>query len=117
MKVITIRAAKNHTMNFTECFAIVMAGMPVRELAMNRFTPTGGVTNPMARFAVIIMPKCTGWIPAAEIIGIKIGVHIRIAETESMDRPIKRRKAFITRRSIILDDIAESINAANCCGA
>ena len=29
----------------------------------NRFTPRGGVDMPMARFTVIIMPKCTGLMP------------------------------------------------------
>lgn len=28
-------------------------------IATNRFTPTGGVTWPMARFTVAMMPKCT----------------------------------------------------------
>ena len=32
----------------------------VSELATNKFTPIGGVTNPIARFTTIITPNWTG---------------------------------------------------------
>ena len=42
-----------------------MIGISVSELATNRLTPIGGVTNPIARLTTIMIPKWIGFMPTA----------------------------------------------------
>ncbi len=44
--------------------------------AATRLMPTGGVTCPIARFTVIMIPKCSGFTPIAWITGSKIGKNM-----------------------------------------
>ena len=53
-----------------------MIGISVSELATNRLTPIGGVTNPIARLTTIMIPKWIGFMPTAVTIGRRIGVRI-----------------------------------------
>ena len=73
-----------------------MTGTSVSELATNRFTPIGGVTNPIARFTIMTTPKWIGFIPMLCTIGSRIGLKIRIAGVVSMTIPTMSRKMFIT---------------------
>ncbi len=41
-----------------------------------RFTPTGGVTIPIAMFTIMIQPRWIGLIPSAVATGTRIGTRI-----------------------------------------
>ena len=64
-----------------------MIGISVSELATNRLTPIGGVTNPIARLTTIMIPKWIEFMPTAVTIGRRIGVRIRIAGVVSITIP------------------------------
>ena len=59
-----------------QAFASFSIGILVMPDATNRLMPIGGVTIPIARLQVMMIPKCTGSIPAAVAIGTMIGVKI-----------------------------------------
>ena len=86
-------------MNGTACLAIAKIGNFVIELATNRFTPIGGVTNPIARFTTIITPKWIGSIPKPVAIGKKIGARIKIAGVVSIIIPTKSKNRLIINKS------------------
>ena len=93
-----------------------MTGTSVSELATNRFTPIGGVTNPIARFTIMTTPKWIGFIPMLCTIGSSIGLKIRIAGVVSITIPTISRKIFITIRSTISFVKCASIHALTVCG-
>ena len=57
MNVISNKATKNIKIIGAAFLAISITGTSVSELATKRFTPIGGVTNPIARLTTIIIPK------------------------------------------------------------
>ena len=97
-------------------FAICIIGTLVSELATNRLTPTGGVTNPTARFTIIMTPKWIGFIPTCSTIGSKIGLKIRIAGVVSMTIPTIRSTTLMTRSSTISLEKCVMIHALTSCG-
>lgn len=78
---------------------MAMIGISVMELATNKLMPIGGVTKPMAKFTIIMTPKCRGDTPTAVTIGRRIGVRMRMAGVVSMTMPTKSRKIFTAMRS------------------
>jgi len=68
----------------------------------NKQDPTGGVTEPIPRFNISIIPKCTGLIPILAMIGRKIGVKISTAGVRSRNIPMTRRNTFIISKSTYL---------------
>ena len=97
-------------------FAICIIGTLVSELATNRLTPTGGVTNPTARFTITMTPKWIGFIPTCSTIGSKIGLKIRIAGVVSMTIPTIRSTTLMTRSSTISLEKCVMIHALTSCG-
>src|SRR5699024_6349748 len=64
--------------------------------ATNKLTPSGGVTNPIARFITSMIPKWIGSIPIFVTTGKSIGVKITIAEIVSINIPtINNNKLII----------------------
>ena len=101
MRVIRSSAARKNAIIGRAFFAICITGTSVSELATNRLTPIGGVTNPMARLTTMITPNWIGFIPIACTIGSRIGVRIRIAGVVSMIIPtISRKRLMISRIAI-----------------
>jgi hypothetical protein len=49
--------------------------------------PTGGVSRPMPRLRIMMIPKCTGSIPKVLITGRKIGVQMSNIGARSMNVP------------------------------
>ncbi|CUN62179.1 Uncharacterised protein [Hungatella hathewayi] len=64
----------------------------------NRVVPTGGVMVPIHKLKIIMMPKCTVFIPSFWQIGRKIGVKIRQAGVISMNVPIISRRILMINR-------------------
>lgn len=95
---------------------ISITGISVRELATNKFTPIGGVMNPIARLTIIMTPKCIGLIPILCTIGIKIGVNINIAGVVSITIPTTNNTKLITNNSIILFVKLTEIHSLTSCG-
>jgi len=50
----------------------------------NKHVPTGGVSKPMQRLAIMMMPKWTGSIPREIAIGRKIGVKINTSAADEL---------------------------------
>jgi hypothetical protein len=57
MTVMTVKLKIIATKNGTVAFARDSIDKPDIPEPTNRFTPTGGVINPMAKFTIIIIPK------------------------------------------------------------
>ena len=76
----------------------------------NSVVPTGGVMVPIHRLNIIMIPKCTVFIPRAWQIGRKIGVKIRQAGVMSINVPIISRRILmikrITYRLLLIPNIA-----------
>ena len=70
--------------------------------AVNRFAPRGGVTKPIAKFKIMIIPKWTGLTPTKVTIGNKIGVKIMIAAHVSINVPTKSNKTLMSNSNNIL---------------
>src|SRR6266540_3235688 len=68
--------------------------------ATKMLMPNGGVKHPMLRFAVMMIPKWIGSMPAALMMGRRIGVSSRIAEAVSMKQPTISRNALMTSSSV-----------------
>ena len=116
MKVIRSSAARKNAIIGRAFFAICITGTSVSELATNRLTPIGGVTNPMARLTTMITPNWIGFIPIACTIGSRIGVRIRIAGVVSMTIPtISRKRLMISRIATGLWKLFR-INSLTVCG-
>lgn len=75
--------------------------IPEIPLATNRFTPSGGVQNPIAKLTVKMTPNKIGSIPNANATGKRIGVRIIIDEMVSMNMPTKSKNRFITNSTTI----------------
>ena len=56
-KVMIISAIRKAAINGADRRAMRRTEIPVKELATNRLTPIGGVTNPIARLTTMITPK------------------------------------------------------------
>src|SRR5699024_8398255 len=69
--------------------------------ATNKLTPSGGVTNPIARFITNMIPKCIGSIPIFVTTGKRIGVKITIAEIVSINIPTINKNILIINIIII----------------
>lgn len=79
---------------------------------VNKIAPTGGVMQPIQRLKVIIIPKCTGFIPKLFAIGSSMGVNIKIAGVGSIKVPNTKSKIFIIIKTIIgLWDMLKSAEA------
>ena len=57
--------------------------------------PTGGVSRPMPRLRIMMMPKCTGSMPNVLITGRKIGVQISSIGARSMNVPSSSSRMLI----------------------
>jgi TRAP-type uncharacterized transport system fused permease subunit len=73
--------------------------MPVMPAVTNRFSPTGGVTIPISRFTVMMMPRCTGSMPSLVAIGNRIGARIRMMPVGSMKQPAISSRTLTTIRN------------------
>ena len=69
-------------------------------IATKRFTPTGGVTCPIARFTVAITPNATTSYPSALHTGSMIGMKMYIAEFASIKHPAIRKMMFTISRKV-----------------
>ncbi len=67
-----------------------------------RHDPTGGVTEPIPKFIINIIPKCTGLIPILVTMGRKIGVKISTAGVKSKNIPMTSRNTFMINNSTYL---------------
>ena len=65
----------------------------------NRFSPTGGVIMPISMLTVMMMPRCTGWMPSAVAIGNMIGAKISTTDVASMKLPATSSSRFSTIRN------------------
>ena len=83
--------------NGTVAFAIVIIGNPDTPEPTNKFTPRGGVINPIARLTTMIIPKCIGSYPRLIATGNNSGVKIIIAATVSIKQPTINNKRLINR--------------------
>ena len=66
-------------------------GTPVILLATKRFSPNGGVANPMASETTMITPKWTGWYPSPAATGARRGVNKSVFGIASMTQPATKR--------------------------
>ena len=83
---------------------------------INKQMPTGGVTKPIHKLTLMIIPNCNGSIPNAESKGIKIGVIMIIAALASINIPIMKNIIFNSNKITILLDV-KALNVVNtCCG-
>jgi hypothetical protein len=81
-------STKNRAMkNGRSALVTVSSGNLAMALPTNSTEPTGGVISPMPRFTIMIMPKCTGWMPRPWTTGSRIGVRIRISGAMSINVP------------------------------
>ena len=71
-----------------------LASAPV----MNRLTPMGGVQYPIARFTVIMSPKCMGSTLKGPSNGKNTGPSINVAEIISMNIPIISSRMFMASK-------------------
>ena len=81
-------------------------------LAIKRFAPNGGVMKPIARFKIIIIPKCTGLTPTALTMGSRIGVRMMIAAFVSIKAPTNSRRMLISSNRRILLVVSPRIASA-----
>ena len=100
MKVISSSAAKNRIIIGYALRASSIIGMPESDEATNRLTPIGGVTNPIARFTTMMIPKWMGSTPNTIAAGSKIGVSRMMAGVVSSTIPTNSRMILITKRMI-----------------
>lgn len=63
--------------------------------ANNKQSPYGGVTNPIAREMIVIIPKRTGSIPNCNEIGKITGTNKIIAGIASINVPINKKNKMI----------------------
>ena len=80
--------------------------------ATYKLTPTGGVTNPMARLTIITTPKCTKSIPKLFATGTKSGTNIYNADVESKKQPAIKSITFTIIKNMILFPPVILINAS-----
>ena len=97
--VMSRSARKNIRIQGSAFFASFRTGTPEMDWATYRFTPTGGVTKPMARFTIMMMPKCTGSTPTAWARGSMTGVKIRMLGEVSIIMPSTSKIRFMSSRS------------------
>ena len=113
--MISPREIKNAAMYGMQAFASFSIGILVIPDATNRLMPIGGVTIPIARLQVMMIPKCTGSIPAAVAIGTMIGVKIMMFGMLSMIIPQTSMIRFMIRRiTILLSEIASTDSLMVC---
>ena len=78
---------------------------------MNSALPTGGVTRPIHRLKIMMIPKCSGSTPIWVTIGRKIGVKISTAGVISIKIPTSSRIMLII--SIITMGFSEMASKAS----
>ena len=79
-----------------------------------RTDPTGGVTTPMPRLRISMMPNCTGSIPIPTMTGRKIGVVIMISGDISIKVPnINKIKLTMSRITKGFSEIASKVVDSN----
>ena len=76
-------------------FTIFAIGTPETLDPTKRLRAIGGVMTPIAKLTSIMIPKWMGLIPAAEAIGRRIGVVIKIAVVASIIIPKRRSSRLI----------------------
>ena len=90
--------------------------MPLMPEATNRFSPSGGVWNPMESAQMTTIPTWVGSAPSMYMIGISTGTRIMMAASVSMNMPTKSsstiRKSHTTSRLSVMP----SSCAASCAG-
>ena len=84
--------------------------------ARKMFRPTSGVRNPSSRFAMKMMPRCTGWIPNAAPSGTMSGTTTTIAAQISMSHPTASRNRFSTSRNVNFDVMFVRAHASSLAG-
>ena len=86
-------------------------------IMMNRITPNGGVNVPISRFTIMTMPKCTGSMPSATIVGNSVGVAISRIAVVSMKQPTTSSATLMMARMTNLLSEIDIISAASFIGA
>ena len=119
-----IITAKNGIIPFITSSSVVS---PTRE-ATNKFTPKGGVINPIAKFTTIIIPKCVTSTPKAVTVtgvqtfalpistGNNIGANIIIAHNVSIKQPTISNNTLISNNINILLSVIVVKNVATVVG-
>ena len=100
--VISIRDSRKVARNGTVARASFSMGILVIPDATNRLMPMGGVTIPMARLQVMMIPKWMGSTPKAVATGTIMGVRIMILGMLSMNIPQISRKTTTSSSRIAL---------------
>ena len=79
---------------------------------INRLTPIGGVQYPMARFTVMIRPKCMGSTLKGPSKGMKTGPRIKVADIISMNMPMISSRIFMTSKKTMGELILPTTTSA-----
>ena len=108
----TIITIKNGIIPFITSSRVVS---PTRE-ATNKFTPKGGVINPIAKFTTIMIPKCVTSTPKAVTTGNNIGANIIIAHNVSIKQPTIKSNIFMSNNINILLSVIVVKNVATVVG-
>ena len=114
--MISSREARKAARNGIQAFASFNIGILVMPEATKRLMPMGGVTMPIARLQVMMMPKWTGSTPRATAIGTIIGVRIMMFGMLSMIMPQTSMMRFMTSRMMILLSEIPRTDALIVCG-
>ena len=71
--------------------------------ATYKFTPTGGVNRPMARFTIMTTPRWIRSMPSAWATGTNSGVKMYRAEVESRKQPAISKMMLTIRKKITVE--------------
>ena len=113
--MIRTREARKDAIYGMQALASFNIGIFVMPEATKRLMPIGGVTIPIARLQVMMIPKCTGSTPAAVAIGTMIGVKIMMFGMLSMIIPQTSMIRFIIKRiTILLSEICSTASLMVC---
>ena len=107
--VISIRDSRKVARKGTVARASFSMGILVSPDATNRLMPMGGVTIPMARLQVMMIPKWMGSTPKAVATGTIMGVRIMMLGMLSMNIPqISMMMFMISSTTYLLSEIAST---------
>ena len=87
-----------------------------RFMAMNRLTPSGGVSRAISLVITQKTPKNTGSMPTDLMIGRKTGASTTMVASVSMNMPRKNSSAAMSSRIRMGLVVYSIIWAASCCG-
>ena len=79
-------------------FSVCTKRAPAIWFVISKQMPTGGVTRPIHRLKLIMIPNCKGSMPNASSRGSRIGVIMIIAAFASISIPITRNRIFSSSR-------------------